>query len=242
MILILTGIIILLLITLKVQRVFNLKEQINWITEIVSSDGYVSDNEKEKIVEFATRKNLSSERISQILQRAETIASQIRPQVEVINWNKRNGLEFEKTIIKMAVHKDQYSSYEVDFWSGDKCADGCYAKSNCDPDIIVRVRLKRIERQFAVECKWRKSFNNEDYVEIAKPYQLRHYRKCQKQWGFPVFIALGIGGEGCAPQNIYIIPLNAIRGCRVSKEWVQRFHKKDCFSKLYFDVNTLSLS
>lgn len=238
----LIGIIIILAIALKIQQRRNIKEQVYWITQIVSSDGYISDNEKEKIVEFATRKKLSSERINIILQNMISTASMIKQQVEMINWNRRNGLDFESYMVKMATHRDTHSSYEINFWSGDKCVDGCYAKSNCDPDIIIKVKLNYIERYFAIECKWRKSFNNQGYIEIAKPYQLKHYRKCQKQWHFPVFIALGVGGNGNNPENIYLIPLDAIRNYKIRENEVQRFKKADCYNKLYFDINKSLLS
>lgn len=235
---ILIGIIIILAIGLKIQQIRNIHEQIYWITQIVSSDGYISDNEKEKIVEFATCKNLPSQKIDTILKNMITTASSIKPQVEMINWNRKNGLDFENYIVKMATHKDTRSSYEIDFWSGDKCVDGCYAKSNCDPDVIIKVKLNYIERYFAIECKWRKSFNDQGYIEIAKPYQLKHYRKCQRQWHFPVFIVLGIGGSGSNPENIYLIPLNEINKSKIRENEVQRFKRTDCYNKLYFDVNT----
>lgn len=234
--------IIIIAIALKIQQILNTKEQIGWITKIVSSDGCLSDNEKEKIVEFATRKNLSSSKTTQILKEIEDIASQIKPQVETINWNRKNGLDFEKVIIKMATHIDANANYEIAFWSGDKCIDGCYAKSNCDPDIIIKVKLNYIDRYFAIECKWRKRFNDQGYVEIAKPYQLRHYQKCQKQRQYPVFIALGIGGTGSKPEDIYLIPLNAIKNCKIKEEQIRKFKRNNHYHKLYFDVNILSLS
>lgn len=242
MIYILIALIIVLLIALKVQRDRNLKEQINWITEIVASDGYVSNNERDKIKEFATNKKIPSEQVTLIFESIETAASKIKPEVEAINWNRRNGLDFEKFIAKIATQQDVHSSYEVESWRGDKYVDGCYDKSNCDPDLIILVKLSHTNRRFALECKWRKDFDSNDFVQIAEPYQLRHYRECQKEWGFPVFIVLGIGGEGCTPQQIYLIPLDEIKDCKIRKEWMQKFQRENFSKKLFFDVNTLSLS
>lgn len=236
---ILIGLVIILLIALKSQRTRNLKEQIDWIIRIVSSDGYVSESEKEMIRKFADDNNLSS---TQIIQSIESKASDIKPQVEPINWNRKNGLDFENTIAELATHKDDHSSYEVYSWTGDKYVNGNYDKSNCDPDIIIQVKLSSIEKKFALECKWRKGFNNQGYIEIAKPYQLNHYKKYQEEWKVPIFIALGVGGKGQTPENIYLIPLDEIKYCEINEEWAQKFKRPDCHRKLFFNVTTSSLS
>lgn len=236
MIYILIGLIVILALVLKLQQKRNIAEQIYWIKQVVASDGCISANEREKIIEFAARKNIAPE---PILQQVEQMAREIEPQVAIIDRNRKNGTEFEETIVKLAI--DYNPRYKIENWRGDKYVDGHYPKTNCDPDIMVKVELDYIEKYFAIECKWRKNFN-QGMVEIAKDYQLRNYRKFQKTQECPVFIALGIGGTGANPDDIYLIPLNAIKNNKLTESYLQQFQRTNRNTKLFFDVTTGTLS
>lgn len=238
----LITIIIILAIVLKLQQMRNIREQIYWIQQIVSSDGYVSDNETAKIIEFMIHKQLSTAQKEQILKEIQKITFRITPQVEKIDWNKRNGDDFEKHMVELSKRVEQNCVYSIDFWSGDKYTGGCYDRSNCDPDIRVKVQLKVKDALFSIECKWRSRFNDQDYIEIAKPYQLKHYKRYQEQWQHPVFIALGVGGSGAKPTNIYLIPLNEIESNILKKDQLTKFKRKAGNDVLFFDINTLKLS
>lgn len=233
---ILIGIIIILALALKVQQKRNVAEQIYWIKQIIASDGCVSDNEREKIIEFAALKNIAPE---PIIQHVEHMAREIEPQVAIIDRNRKNGTEFEETIVKLAL--DYNPRYEVENWRSDKYINGHYAKTNCDPDIVVKVKLNHIIKYFAIECKWRTNFN-QGIIEIAKDYQLRNYRKFQKEQQCPVFIALGIGGTGANPDEIYLIPLPAIKSNKLKESYLKQFQRSNKSTKLYFDVTSSLLS
>lgn len=234
--------IIILAIVLKLQQMRNIREQIYWIQQIVSSDGYVSDNEKKEIMKFIDSKQLSTAQKDQILEEIQKMTSEITPQVEKIDWNKKNGTDFEKYMVKLSSRVNQNGVYSIDFWSGDKYTNGYYDSSNCDPDIRVKVKLKTRDAFFSIECKWRRCFDDQGYIEIAKPYQLENYQRYQEHSKHPVFIALGVGGSGAEPTSIYLIPLNEIESNMLQKDQLTKFKRKSVNDILFFNIKTFTLS
>ena len=78
------------------------------------------------------------------------------------------------------------------------------------PDLkfIFKSRGKWPHR-FAVECKWRKCFN-EGYISWASEYQLNNYVQFQKSYNITVFIAIGVGGHPADPEKLFVTPLDMI--------------------------------
>lgn len=72
------------------------------------------------------------------------------------------------------------------------------------------VRHRRTGRRFIVQCKYRSRFYR-DGIEVAKPFQLRHYRDYQRAKAWDYVVVLGVGGTPKAPEQLYLIPLERIR-------------------------------
>ena len=94
-------------------------------------------------------------------------------------------------------------------WRSDKRCGDIFPLSNNYPDLEYEYRGKTHTRKFAVECKWRARFI-QDSILWATDFQITHYLKYHYLYNIPVFIILGIGGQPSVPEEVYIIPLDAI--------------------------------
>lgn len=206
-------------------------KQFEALKQMAMADGVLTENEKTL---FRSYCKLTDEEAEELFRSIEAELECVQSETEIIDWKRKNGIDFEKCIVKM-LNQNYYTLQE---WRGDKYIEGIFPETNCNPDIIVKVNLHKIDVQFAIECKWRTDFFH-DYVRIASDRQLDHYRKFQEERNMPVFFALGIGGTGENPEMIYIFPLNKIKYPILSKKYICRHQKKD--KELYFDIKTQRL-
>ena len=86
---------------------------------------------------------------------------------------------------------------------------------------------------------WTLNFFN-GYTRIATEQQLNHYRRFQEERNITVFFALGVGGTGEQPQDIYLFPLNKIKYPILREDYIAKYLKKG--RDLYFDVKTQKLT
>lgn len=91
-------------------------------------------------------------------------------------------------------------------WQGDKSLGKLRPENNKHPDFVFIYEGK----EFAVECKWRKILGSNLSKELFPEKTLKNYRKFCKERNIPVTIVLGVGGEPCAPELLYFIPLEKI--------------------------------
>ena len=124
-------------------------------------------------------------------------------------------------------------------WAGDKYVNGSYAKTTLHPDILLEFSIRQKSSELSVECKWRKSYYKNG-VELAKKEQLERYKEFQKERNIPVFIAIGIGGKGTEPEQLYIIPLQEITTNFLSMNELKKFEKKIDMN-FFFDSETNEL-
>lgn len=146
--------------------------------------------------------------------------------------DEQKGFEFESWVA------DRFPSRSFDLkdWRSDKrTANGRYAKSARDPDLVIDLVLGVNRFPFAVECKWRQH-HNDGVVELAKPGKLDIYRSYAQAEKRPVFIVLGVDGLPSAPTYLYIVPLTDMSSATMSvaelKPYMQRMSRKDGF---FFD-------
>ena len=161
----------------------------------------------------------------------------INIETEIIDYNKKNGDDFEKFIVK----KFSKIFFNVKEWAGDKYIDGIFADTTQQPDILFEFRLHEEANavEFSVECKWRKEIKD-NTVQIADKKQLERYKQFEKKRGVPVFIALGVGGTGNSPEQLYIIPLKIISSNLIS-QYELIAYKKNIKKDFYFDAEKKTL-
>ena len=111
--------------------------------------------------------------------------------------------------------------------------EGRYAETTPQPDLLMEFKLKEESTLFAVECKWRKNEKKEGF-EFATEAQLERYIKYEAEKGIPVFVAIGMGGEGGNPERLFIIPLKRLKRNYITIDYLAKFEKK-MDKKFFFD-------
>lgn len=125
--------------------------------------------------------------------------------VEFLNANWIKGYQFEKYIVS----KFDRNYFCLFFWNGDKRADGIYPVTSSNPDLEYDYRDAGSIISFAVECKWRSQFVN-NQVQWAEHDQIEQYKRYERSSGRIVFVVLGVGGEPNDPQEMFTVPLSKI--------------------------------
>ena len=151
------------------------------------------------------------------------------------NYSKRRGYTFEKFVGKKFV-KEYFTLLE---WTSDKYTKGIYAENAKQLNLIYEFAFSDSTYRFAVECKWRKAFYNNE-VELATTQQIKNYKAFEKQRGMPVFITLGVGGEPSSPKQLYIIPLSQIFSNKVDQSYIKEFEQVPS-RDFFYDYKSQSL-
>jgi len=199
------------------------------------SDGVLTKNERDLIKREAQSKGFNYEEIikdveSQILNRDSDEA-----ETELINISKRNGDDFEKFI----VHKFSRKYFKIKEWAGDKYSKGRYAETTRQPDLLLEFNLKDESALFSVECKWRSLYYKKG-IEFCSIDQLQRYKEYELEHKIPVFIAIGVGGKGTCPEDLFIVPVSKIRSNFLPIEKLREF-EKDVKSNFFFSPKALEL-
>lgn len=142
-----------------------------------------------------------------------------RNEKDVLDDNHAKGVEFEKFVISKFGRK----FWSIKDWRGDKSMDGRYSESSMYPDLEMKLSLKDQEYVVAVECKWRNNFNNERKIKWSYSEQFERYKKYVEKTGYPVFVAIGIGGVPSKPENLYMVPLSAMTSYIISERELKHY-------------------
>ncbi len=145
------------------------------------------------------------------------------------------GIDFEKYVV------ERFSKiyFALTEWRGDKYHDGVYPESSHKPDLEYHFRFRQYAINFAVECKWRKSFINGE-VEWAKEHQLSNYKRFEREHNCKVFLVLGVGGEPAKPETVFTIPLQYISATSFSQEQLKPYRKNND-GNFFFDAEEMKL-
>ena len=106
------------------------------LKQMAMADGILTENEKEL---FRSYFQLTDKEAEDLFQSIEAELECVQSETEVINWKRKNGIDFEKCIVKML--NPQY--YTLQEWTGDKFIDGRFCEANCNPDITVKADPSR---------------------------------------------------------------------------------------------------
>ncbi len=204
------------------------------LIDMAIADGVLTHNEKEIIREVAKEKNLDYDKIIADIEN-KLSSSTKEAETEIIDHRKKNGDDFEKFIAQK--FNKQY--FTIKEWAGDKYIYGTYAQTTQHPDLLIEFSLKDSKYTFSVECKWRQNLYKKG-VEFAKKEQLNRYKDFQNERNIPVFIAIGIGGKGKAPEQLYIVPLKEISDNFIHISQLSNYEKK-INNNFFFDIDTKEL-
>ena len=153
---------------------------------------------------------------------------------EMKREKKHKGNEFEKFIVQ----KFNKKYFKILEWAGDKYVNGIYAETSTQPDLRIKFTLHEIEKEFAVECKYR-SYYFKDGIDWAKDNQRNNYQNYSEAKGIITFIAIGVGGTADNPEELFIVPLQDLKSDFISKSDLQTYKKSDFkANKFFFEPNT----
>lgn len=115
------------------------------------------------------------------------------------------GREFEDYVLSMFNIREG-GNLVLQEWQGDKKSAMILPENNSNPDFVFRYKHKK----FAVECKWREKLSTDLGKDLFTEKKIEDYSRFSKTRNIPVTLVLGIGGEPCYPELLYIIPLERI--------------------------------
>lgn len=205
--------------------------EINNLIKMAIADGVLTPNEKKLIQDKCQQAGVDVDRVFKRIQ-IELDKMNIlgkSSETKIIDINEENGYKFEKHVVCRFPRK----YYSVLDWAGDKFVDGIYAQTTMEPDLKLKLKVKGRNYQFAVECKWRKSFNR-DSITFAKESQLKNYQEYEKKTGQKTFIALGVGEPADDPESIFVIPVSGLTATTLTKKQLVRYYKGDKKGNFYY--------
>lgn len=203
--------------------------------DVAVSDGVLTNNEKDTLRRLAGERKLDAEFVIDSANR-RIAESKYKAETAVIDINKKNGDDFEKYVVDK-LHKKYFTIKE---WAGDKIANGRYAETTLNPDLIIEFSHIEVKETFAIECKWRKDLYKEG-LEIAHEAQLERYRNYESSSGNKVFMAIGLGNEGSSPNRMFIVPLSYISYNFLHINFLAKFEKNDLGKNLFYNYEEGSL-
>lgn len=212
----------------------NRTNEIGRLIDMAIADGVLTENEKAKIRSIANDYELEEEEIIRLTE-SKMAELGTDSETELININKKNGLDFEKFIIQ----KFNRKYFKIKNWAGDKYINGYYAEVNQQPDIQLEFSIGNRVSKLAVECKWRKKLNKGGVV-FANETQLQRYKNFAERYHMPVFMAIGIGGNGYAPERLYVINIDECNTTFIDDDRLKRY-EKPIDSNFFFDLEKTTL-
>jgi hypothetical protein len=148
--------------------------------------------------------------------------------------DKEKGDDFEKYVVQ----KFSKSYFSVLEWTGDKFVNGTYAQSNRHPDFTLKFKMKDVDVDFSVECKYRSDYYKNG-VEWCSNKQMEFYKSFAEAKKRPVFVVIGLGGKPASPEELFIVPLSEMKNTFVHKSFLLAY-KKENFkeSNLFYDYQS----
>ena len=150
--------------------------------------------------------------------------------------SEEKGRAFEEYVVSH-FNKKYFTLKE---WRGDKYYEGNYAESNRYPDMEYEFSLGDKIVSFAVECKWRSKFKNEQ-IQWATEEQADIYRKFEKEKDMPVFVVIGVGGSPSDPERVYAVPLKALKLSIAKEDYIRDFMREDKEKNFFLDTENMLL-
>ena len=211
----------------KKEEAANPRERLGQMVDMAVADGVITQRERQMLTQEASKAGVADEEVEKWIRQAME-KQQEPPETEVIDQEKRKGNRFEEWVVSR-FNRDYFALLE---WAGDKYHKGRYAETTRHPDLHLSLKLNKGHYGFAVECKYRSSYAHGG-VKWAEEEQIMHYQAFAKEKGIPVFVALGIGGQPDAPEEVFIIPLNQAKKPFFSKQSLNR-HKRNAPAKSFY--------
>ena len=135
------------------------------------------------------------------------------------------GREFEDFVLEL-FDLNETSAYSLLEWRGDKSLGEISPVSNSYPDFVLEYKEGKGKKKFAIECKWRASIPRRFIKPMFEPGQIIRYQEYAVEKTQNVYIILGVGGEPSMPEELYLIPIDAISQILSKPSLLKQFQRK----------------
>ena len=135
------------------------------------------------------------------------------------------GREFEDFVLEL-FDLNETKTYSLLEWRGDKSMGEISPISNTYPDFVLEYKEGRRKKKFAVECKCRASIPKRFTQPLFEPEQITHYQEYAVEKAQKVIIILGVGGEPSMPEELYLIPIDAISQIQSKPSLLKKFKRE----------------
>ena len=135
------------------------------------------------------------------------------------------GREFEDFVLEL-FDLNETKTYSLLEWRGDKSLGEIRPVSNTYPDFVLEYKEGRRKKKFAIECKWRASIPKRFTQPLFEPEQITHYQEYAVEKAQKVIIILGVGGEPSMPEELYLIPIDAISQIQSKPSLLKKFKRE----------------
>ena len=144
------------------------------------------------------------------------------------------GREFEDYVLSLFDIPNN-ATITLKEWRGDKTLGDVCPENNHHPDFVFQHQQGGMVTNFAVECKWRNSIPRDIGQNLFPTDKTDVYQRFSTERHIPVFILLGIGGEPCEPESLYIVPLEHIPSVVAKESPLSKFQRKSTASSFSID-------
>ena len=141
---------------------------------------------------------------------------------EILTESEQKGNAFEKYIESIILSNNQFTC--VDHRRYEKVTSGKLPESSKYPDYDFSRKEGNKKIMFSIECVVRKNFFKGN-IDWAKDYQIKNWNNFQKQKGWPVFVIIGIVGNGTydQPEDVFMLPLERAQEPQLSKSYLANY-------------------
>lgn len=131
------------------------------------------------------------------------------------------GREFEDFVLEelLQIGKNDKNAQLVE-WRGDKSLGDVFPKSNRFPDFVLSFGPKK---KFALECKWRSMIPQAKEKTLLTKEKLDMFEQYQDEKKLPVWFIVGVGGDPCAPEELFFFSLAAAMTIQSGKVSIRNY-------------------
>ena len=135
------------------------------------------------------------------------------------------GREFEDFVLEL-FDLNETNAYSLLEWRGDKSLGEVSPISNTYPDFVLEYKEGKRKKKFAVECKWRAGIPRRFTQPLFSSDQITRYQEYAAEKEQNVYIILGVGGEPCMPEELYVIPIDYISQIQSKPSLLKQFQRE----------------
>jgi hypothetical protein len=100
---------------------------------------------------------------------------------------------------------------------------------------VIEYKKGNIRKKFSIECKWRVSISKNHKIPLFQSEQILRYQEYAREKNQEVVIVLGIGGEPSMPENLYLIPVDALQEVQSKPSLLKQYMRKEVGKWLTFE-------